>query len=160
MKYVMLALILFSVGCGAQGRQGIQGAPGANALPCTVTAVPDGAIIACPNGALQLVTNGLDGSQGIQGLPGAVGATGPAGAAGLDATPVTVVQFCPGYGPAAYPANFPEVALNISGILYGVYDGGASDVFLSQLPPGLYQSTSTGCPCNFIIQADGTVVHP
>lgn len=158
MRYVMLALVLLSVGCGAKGRQGDTGAPGANALPCTVTAVPEGAMIACPNGSSQLITNGLDGLQGIQGLPGAVGATGPAGAAGLDATPVTTVQFCPGYQ-ESYPSTFPEFALVISGQIYAVYDGGANDVFLALIAPGTYSSTSTSAPCNFTVQPDGTITH-
>lgn len=57
---------------------------------------------------------------------------------------LSVVQLCPGI-PVQYPTSFPEQALCIDNILYGVMWMGGN-AWLSPLPPGDYRSTSPqGC---------------
>lgn len=172
-KYIAILLVSSAWACNAfkgdQGASGPVGLPGPAATPCSVTAVNGGALITCPDGSQQVVTNGNDGPQGIQGeqgpqgnvgpqgdtgpqgpqgdqgIPGPQGSPGPTGEPGQDATPVTVVQLCPSYGPTQYPSSFPEQALCISGNLYGVYWDG-SNAFLAEIVPGVYASTSPdGC---------------
>src|ERR1700689_3913792 len=95
--------------------------------------------------------SGNDGASivGPQGAPGQsiVGPVGPAGAPGLngtngiDATPVTIVQFCSNVTPT-YPSVFPEYGICLGGQLYGVYS--ANGGFLALLPPGEYNSNAIG----------------
>lgn len=143
MRYMLVVLLLSLIGCGRGpiGPQGVPGPTGASAQPCNVQEVSGGATVTCPNGSSSFIANG------------ATGATGVTGAAG---TIITVVQFCTGYT-YSYPTTFPEQALCIAGNLYGVYDGGANDVFLSELPAGEYTTTSTSAPCNFSIAANCVV---
>lgn len=53
---------------GPPGERGHAGAPGAS---CTVSAANNGAIIACPDGSVTLVTNGNNGANGTNGQDGA-----------------------------------------------------------------------------------------
>lgn len=103
---------------------------------------------------------GDTGGIGPQGLPGLsiVGPVGPAGingTNGVDATPVTVVSLCPGV--TTYPGIFVEVALCISGDLYGVYS--ANGGFLTYLPPGRYTSNAIGSACNLTVGTNCAVSH-
>lgn len=99
---------------------------------------------------------GGQGVAGVQGNPGLsiVGPPGPAGSPGVDATPVTVVNLCPGvsnYG------TFVEVALLINNKLWAIYslNGG----FMTYLAPGHYTSNGVGSACNFTVQPDNTITH-
>lgn len=128
---------------GAQGSQGVAGAAGTQgAVGATGATGAAGAA-------------GAQGIQGQQGAVGATGATGAQGAAGQNATPVTMVQFCPGITPS-YPSSFPEIGLCLGGQLYGVYS--ANGGFLALLPPGSYSSNGINASCNFTIAAN-CVVH-
>jgi len=75
------------------------------------------------------------------------GAAGINGTNGVDASGVTMVQFCPGYT-TTYPSVFPEFATCVSGSLYAVYWDG-KNAWQAEVVPGLYESTSTSAPCNF-----------
>lgn len=164
---MVLSLALLGSSCGKAsyfpGPQGLAGVPG---KPCTVMTTETGALITCPDGSTESISNGatgVAGAQGIQGQTGAVGATGAtgeqgatgatgaqgaqgeAGQDGRDASPVTVVQLCESHGRTVYPTNFPEQALCISDKLYGVYWTG-HQAFLAEIVPGTYRSTSPqGC---------------
>lgn len=116
------------------GAVGATGSPGVSPGACVVAATASGATVTCPGSTPVQISNG----------------TSP--------TPVTAVQFCPGYT-TTYPNTFAEQGICLSGILYGVYDGGANDVFLSPLPPGEYESTSTGAPCDFNVVAGCTITN-
>lgn len=98
---------------------------------------------------------GADGDSivGPQGPGGATGPSGPKGDPGVDASPVTVVQLCP--GTTTYPSIFVEVAFCISGNLYGTYS--ANGGFSTLLPPGAYSSNAIGSSCNFVVH-DNCVV--
>lgn len=130
----LLAMLTSLTGCGSSEQ--FYSAP-----TCKVSAVSGGSLISCPDGSQQVVTNG---SAGPQGLPGAIGANG---SAGVNATPITVVQFCA--GDVSYPSSFPESGLCINNQLYGVYSslGG----YWTYLPPGVYASNGVGVSCNFTI---------
>ncbi len=98
---------------------------------------------------------GVQGGKGDVGIPGTpgqsiVGPIGPAGMNGLngqDGTIVTPVKLCS--EAPSYPSVFPEYALCLQGILYGVYSthGG----FLAELPNGDYNSHAVGSTCNLHI---------
>lgn len=95
--------------------------------------------------------DGSNGADGIQGTPGLNGSNGQ------DATPVTVVQFCTGYTPT-YPASFPESALCVQGNLWATFWMGNS-AWSGIVPPGTYNSTSTGAPCTFTVAANCVVTN-
>ena len=111
---------------------------------CTVTALSNGSLIACPDGTSQVISNGIDGQQGIQGQ---TGNTGPQGPSGLNGTTITSIQFCPGIN--TYPSTFPEVGFCINNQIYAVYS--ANDGFLSLMQPGAYSSNGINSSCNFTI---------
>lgn len=142
LKYLILLVIMLT-GC-ARLRNGT---PGADGTPCTTTRTGRVVYIACP-GQDPVAVN--DGSDGLQGAPGA------AGAAGAPGTIITPIQLCPGV--PTYPTSFPEFAMCLGGVLYGVYDQDGDHVFLAELPPGRYRSTSPDA-CNFTIGSNCEVSH-
>lgn len=134
------------------GKDGLQGPNGDNALPCTTAATNTGALISCPDGSITEVKNGQTGSQGGIGLTGPIGPQGEAG------TGVSVVQFCPTFT-ASYPSTFPEYGLCIGGNLYAVYASATQGTFLAFLPPGAYSSTSNSALCSFNVASGCVVTH-
>lgn len=98
---------------------------------------------------------GFTGPAGADGAVGAPGPIGNPGQNGQDASPVTVVQFCP--GTTTYPSAFLEVGIVLNGKIYGVYS--INNGFLTELPPGNYNSNAVGSSCNFIINNDLTISH-
>lgn len=99
------------------------------------------------------------GPQGVAGLTGTIGPQGSSGSQGepgqdgLNATPVAMIQLCPGY-PTVYPSSFPEYAMCVQHKLYGVYNDGVHPLaFLAELPPGNYASVAPQ-GCNLRIHGD------
>ena len=125
-KFILISLLLAA--CGPIN-VGSQGPPGQNGASCTTINVapgspgaPDGgALITCTTGSQSLILNGAS---------------------------LTPVQFCPNVMPS-YPTIFPEVGFCIAGSIYAVYS--ANDGFLTELPPGAYNSNAIGSDCNFTI---------
>lgn len=114
--FIFVALVLVLTACN--GHDGQTGAPGAS----------------------------ITGPTGATGAAGHDGATGPQGNPGINASPVTVVQLCPGmsnYG------TFVEVGFCIQGQLYGTYS--ANGGFSTLLAPGAYNSNAVGSACNFTV---------
>jgi hypothetical protein len=114
---------------------------------CRVSDASGGALIQCPDGSSEFVSDGARGEQGQQGNQGP---QGNAGANGQDATPVVPVQLCPNVTPT-YASVFPEYALCISGHLYGTYNQKTSYQYLAELPDGAYSSDGQGAACSFTI---------
>lgn len=169
--FMALAMASGLLAC-SKPHDGAPGAPGRDSSPCLVTATANGAHIECPDGSSQNVTNGTPGANGVPGLQGpqgdigapgtdgsngSQGPTGQDGVNGADATPVTVIQFCPSYGATFYPSNFPEQGLCIADKLYAVYWNG-TQAFLALIPPGTYSSTSPQA-CTFTVGADCQVTQ-
>lgn len=178
---VILALVLLTIlfaGCGRVEYNTPFQAPSIITIPAsptqcinggTVVSIGDKSYIACNGVDGAIGATGPQGDQGPQGDTGATGATGstgatgntgsqgdvgpqgPQGTPGQDATPITVVQFCPGVVPS-YPNAFPEVGLCLNGSLYGVYS--ANGGFMAYLPPGRYSSDGINDSCTFIISAN------
>lgn len=98
---------------------------------------------------------GLAGKDGTNGHDGAKGDTGASGHDGQNATPVTMVNLCPGV--STYPGVFVEIGICLQGKLYGVYS--ANGGFLTELPPGTYSSNAIGSACNLMIGANCVVTH-
>lgn len=92
-------------------------------------------------------TNGLRGDVGPKGDVGNTGPQGPVGTPGNNATPVTIVQFCPGV--PSYPSVFIEIGFCLNGQVYGTYS--ANGGFSTLLPPGAYTSNGIGSRCDFIL---------
>lgn len=161
-KLVFVYALLALVACtGPQGDPGesIIGPPGSPGMSSFISVLP-ATLAECPNGgtrfittspvrnkgregyhpftATALVCNGSDGMPGPQGLQGD---------AGQDATPVAMVQLCPGV--TTYPSVFVEYAACIGNKLYGVYS--ANGGFLAYLPEGTYTSNAIGSSCNLTI---------
>lgn len=156
-KFGVTALTLLTlVACqkyqGARGYTGAQGPAGQDGSSCSVMELPnnEGALVQCTNGTSVVITNGTNGTDG------AVGQKGDTGPAGQNATPVTMVKLCPEAG--SYPSTFPEYAFDFAGTLYATYWDG-HNAWTSELYPGSYSSTSTSAPCNFTVNADGTITH-
>lgn len=147
-------LIFFVVGCGnLRGPQGVAGPQGAaGSVGASGVNGQDGATGAVgPQGAVGAQgSQGQQGETGATGLQGQTGAPGAAGANGQDATPVTVVQFCPNVTPV-YPTTFPEVAFCLNGTLYGILNNNEAYQYLTELPDGAYSSDGQGAPCSFTI---------
>lgn len=125
------------------GSSGSNGTNGLNAQPCSVINATNGALIVCPDGTQQFVSNGVDG----QSIVGPQGPVGLSGSNGIDATPITLVQFCP--GTTVYPSTFVEIGLCISNNIYAVYS--ANNGFLTYIPPGNYSSNAIGSSCSFTV---------
>jgi len=70
---------------------------------------------------------------------------------------VTPVQLCPSSFVPTYPTTFPEYALCINGSLYGVYS--ANGGFLTELPPGQYNSDGVNASCTFTIEPNCVVTQ-
>ncbi len=147
---VVLFVVAFLSACaGPRGDAGARGNPGFSPLVGTLPATS----YECPNGGLEvwvqttktIVCNGVN---------GAVGPTGGQGIPGVDATPVSIFQFCP--GTSSY-SNFLEFGIKIGTSIYAVYS--ANNGFLTLLAPGGYVTTATGANCNFIVHSDGTVSY-
>lgn len=156
-----LVLLLLVSGCGANnGGFQAQNAVQPAIMTCTVLPLADnsGATITCPDGTTQTITdgiNGLNGATGPTGAQGPQGDTGQTGAAGSNGTQVTMVQLCTMYT-GSYPSKFPEFAFNVAGTLFATYWDG-TNAWTAPLYPGTYRSTSTGAPCDFVVNSDGTV---
>lgn len=105
---------------------------------------------------LMLLLTGCGKFKGDTGAPGPVGPEGPNGQNGTDATPVTVVPLCPGFTPT-YHNVFPEYAVCINHVLYGVYS--ANGGFLAELPPGTYNSNGINATCTLIVHSNCKVTH-
>ena len=95
---------------------------------------------------------GQDGAPGQQGPAGLQGAQGNAG---VDATPVTLVQFCKGM--THYPDTFCEVGFCIGGNLYATYS--ANGGFSSEILPGSWESKGINCSCIFTVTTNCGVVQ-
>lgn len=93
---------------------------------------------------------GAQGPVGAQGERGETGERGSDGSNGQDAAPILPIQLCPNVAPT-YASVFPEVALCISGHLYGTYNGNTSYQYLAMLPDGAYSSNGQGAACSFTI---------
>lgn len=100
--------------------------------------------------------NAIPGPKGDPGERGEVGAAGPAGEAGVPSN-VLPIQLCPNVV-VAYPSSFPETAFCINHKLYAVYVSGPSQVFLAEIPPGNYASTSPQ-GCNLHVGTDCSVTN-
>jgi hypothetical protein len=159
MKYLICVLLVAFMGCG-KGPQGIPGSPGGNgergAAAVTGPVVEAGA--ACESGMGTIVSFYSD-DQALGHY--AVGDTylnsimTCDGMNGANATPVTVVQFCPASFVPTYPSTFPEVGFVINGQIYAVYS--LNNGFLTLLTPGNYSSDGVNASCNFVVNSDGTV---
>lgn len=91
----------------------------------------------------------------VVGPKGDTGSDGADGRNGVDASPVTVVQLCP--GTTTYPSTFVEVAFCIQGNLYATYS--ANGGFSTQLVPGSYNSSTAGSSCTFVVVEGCTVTN-
>lgn len=130
---VLIATLLLTTACSNRiFRDGKDGSPGTPGSSCSVSQLPDesGALILCEDGTSAVVSDGED------------------------ATPVTMIQLCPGVNSA-----FPEQAFVLGGKLYAVYST-KHKVSLALLTPGTYTTTAPGQNCTFTVAADGvTVTH-
>lgn len=136
--FLSLAAVLLALSLTGCGRTGPEGSPGrAGDRVTTRPATPS----ECPTGGLQMLLNGN---------PAGSVCNGASGQNGLNATQVSVVQFCP--GTTSYPSTFLEVGLCISGSLYAVYS--IPGAFLSYIPPGHYYSTGVNSHCDFNVLAN------
>src|ERR1035437_8090771 len=86
--------------------------------------------------------------EGIQG-------TSITGAAGSPGTVILPVQFCD--GTPSYPSTFPEVGFCLDGKLYAVYSTNGG--FMTEIPPGRYESNAVGSRCDFTVGEDCTVTR-
>lgn len=171
MNYLLIFLLVLSIGCkkqeikgpkgdkgdqGIQGQKGEQGIQGIQGVQGVVG--PQGPVGASgsqgPQGEQGI--QGVQGEDGEQGLPGAVGERGPAG---LNGSVITTVKFC-----ADDTSNFPEYGVVIGSSIYAVYWGTApfspnvNQAFLSLITPGYYRSTG-GNGCAFHVTSIGQVVE-
>lgn len=101
-------------------------------------------------------TNGINGQAGTPGVNGKDGLNGTDGEGGQDATPVTMIKFCPNER-EVYPSNFPEYGMCIDNNLYAVYWNGNA-AFLAKLLPGRYTTTAIGGNCTFTVKSDSCKV--
>lgn len=98
---------------------------------------------------------GRPGASGLDGSNGKAGQDGTNGRDGMDASPVTVVELCP--GTTTYPSVFVEVAFCIGGKLYGTYS--ANGGFSTELVPGNYNSNAIGNSCNLTVGVNCVITH-
>lgn len=167
---IVLMILIFVTGCTQTALPGIHGNPGAvgptgaqgvNSLPCIVAPIPAGAEVVCPDGSHQDILNGVtgptgsigtsgyNGATGVTGAPGSNGVNGQTGSTGAQGIGVYAVQLCTQYS-GHYSSSFPEYALCINDVLFGVYWDGHNS-WLAQMYPGEYKSTATSAPCNFTV---------
>lgn len=165
---IVITMCLITISCspknGKDGIQGLPGLPGTPAEPISVSTLP-ASLAECPTGGtkVQVGTSSYLSCNGATGLTGADGQTiigpqGPAGSNGtngIDATPITIVQFC--IATPSYPTSFPEVGICLGGNLYAVYS--QYDGFLVYVPPGVYHSHAVGSSCNFTVAANCQISH-
>lgn len=81
-------------------------------------------------------------------IRGMDGRDGKDGKDGQDSHPVQMVKFCP--QETRYPASFPEYGFCVEGKLYATYYD-TKNAWTAEIVPGLYMSTSTNAPCNFMV---------
>jgi len=153
-KVLLVSLVLAGCGDAPTRFVPVEGTPGKDGKNCATEQAEGGIYVICEGSDAVFISNGRDGATGATGPVGAPGADGAPGPAGTNATPITVVQFCPNVVPT-YPNRFPEYGLVINGSIFGVYS--ANGGFLALLPPGDYHSNAIGSSCNFRINADATV---
>jgi hypothetical protein len=147
MKLIINALLLaISIivifGCG-RGVVPVVAVPPASLPPsqsCTIKGVTNGAVINCPDGTTQTISDGVNGINGAS------------------ATSISMVEFCPTYVPQ-YPTVFPEYGICIQGSLYAVYSSQQMGTFLAYVPPGIYSSTSNSAACNFTVSSNCVVTQ-
>jgi hypothetical protein len=113
----------------SNGAQGAAGVAGKDGVSCQAAAVSGGVQITCPGSMPLVISNGQN------------------------ATPVTVVQLCP--GTPVYPSKFIEVGVCLGGSLYGVYS--ANGGFMTYLPPGRYTSDGINASCSITVGPNCTV---
>lgn len=163
-KYTLLivGLLLLTVLLTAchHGDKGLTGLPGATipvlAAPASLLQCANGGTVVTIGSSVNIICNGVQGPSGAPGQDSTVpGPKGDIGSPGINATPISVVTFCPGV--TIYPSAFLEVGLIIGGRLYGVYS--KNDGFLAELPPGRYESNAVGSSCDFTINADLSISY-
>lgn len=130
-------------GPGPKGDQGIQGVSGDS---CSVTQLPDGALIECEDGSTAFVENGEDGAQGEQGVPGQDGQDGQ------DATLPDDV-FVSSIDPCGGGPGHDEILLITQGGDYVAYFAGAGG-FLTILECNTSYVTTDNQACQFRLNAD------
>lgn len=143
---------------GAAGPKGIDGVDGVAGKSCSVAATPTGAVISCEDGTSAVINNGTDGVDGVDGQNGADGVNGQDGqdgqngADGADGQD-SIVEVI---NPCGVEGGFEEVLFRLSnGKVYALYFSGSLS-FLTELPPGNYQTTDS-YNCAFTVHADLSV---
>lgn len=122
---------------------------------CTVTQVPQGALIECPNGQATLVSNGNDGTNGVDGQDGADGQDGQ------DAliNGLTIIEIINPCGDA--PGVYDEVFLRLSDdTIVSSFSESASgtNTRFSVLSPGSFVTTD-GDRCYFTVNSNNDIVN-
>ena len=162
---VMLAALV--AGCSrtriVQGTPGPKGDDGANASPCTVTAIgaePNGPLpnggaqITCPDGTGVLIANGSNGTDGQDGQDGTDGQDGaPA--------PIQIVGVVDPCGDA--PNIFDEVFLKLAdGTLVASMSANMQGDLtrLVEVPVNTTLVTTDGDACTFSVDEDGNILNP
>lgn len=146
MNKLLSVFCIFLFGCG-NGGVNLVTKPG-NCSVSTVNASPaapnGGALISCTDGSSSLVLNGEKGNTGDT---GSKGDTGEQGTSGTPGTMISAIKLCD--GTTTYASTFIEVAFCIDNKMWAVYslNGG----FLTELPPGNYNSNGVGSSCTFTI---------
>lgn len=160
MKHLIAPLAFLALTACQAGYDTYKGpsVPTIKTQPATTAECPTGGYELLIDGKLSLLCNGTIGQTGPSGHTGATGATGhtgATGAAGNPGTTIQVVKFCP--QTQQYPNVFPELGFIIGGKIYAVFsvNGG----YLTELPPGAYNSNAVGSNCNFTVTATGTITH-
>lgn len=133
----------------------VPGANGVNGHTPVVTTSP-ATYDECPNGGVEVTIDGTNTTDICNGAQGNAGPSGAPGSPGLNATPVTLIQLCP--GTPVYPSTFIEYAICIDSQLYGVYSQNGG--FLSLLLPGSYTSDGINSTCNLTILPNCGVTNP
>lgn len=171
MKNVITSLVvLMIVGCGnsgsslivagIDGKPGLAGPKGADGHSSLMTQVPADSTV-CANGGA-VISSGLDSDDDGVLAPSEIrsvsvvcnGLNGSAGVDGVHATPVTIVNLCPGVN--TYPSVFIEVGICLNNKLYGVYSTNGG--FMTYLSDGAWSSNAIGSACNLTISGC-TVSH-
>lgn len=136
---------------GQDGQDGEDGQDGQDGTSCSVLQVSNGAIISCTDGTQGFIANGQDGTDGEDGQDGQDGVDGQDGQDGADAV-VEVINPCGSQG------QFDEVLFRMSdGFIYALYFG-SGNAFLTDLPPGNYQTTDS-TRCRFSINSSNQIYN-